>query len=181
MLRLIASLVVLLALAGCGVLWPRPGPPADVPLFKLPPSALPGGMAARQRLTFTHAGRSETVEALVEVDADAVRVVIHVQNQVALRMRWDGTTLEQTRSDWLPSQLSAERVLSDLQLVFWPIDALSATLPSGWSLGGHQGRRTLVRLDEIVARIEQPARDQWLLHQHRHRYQLKIDSVPVSP
>ncbi len=179
MLRLIAIvlLVVSAALGGC-VPSPRPGPPGDVPMLRLAPSALPGGMAAQQRLGFEHGGHRQSVDALVEVDAEAVRVVIHAQGQVALRLDWDGNTLTQTRADWLPPQLSAERVLSDLQLVFWPADAVDAALPPNWSFGGE---RVLIHGDEVVARVERISEGTRVLHQNRHRYVLRIESVPVTP
>ena len=179
MLRLIA-LVLLAGLAGC-VPWLRPGPPDEVPLLRLAPSALPGGMAAQQRLSFEHGDRRQVVDALVEVDADAVRVVIHAQGQVALRLDWDGRTLTQARADWLPPQLSAERVLSDLQMVYWPAAAVDAALPAGWSFGGTEDSRTLVHSDEIVAQVQRVSDARHVLRQNRHRYVLQIDSVPVTP
>lgn len=179
MLRLIA-LVLLTGLAGC-LPSTRPGPTDEVPLLRLAPSALPGGMAAQQRLEFEHGGRRQVVDALVEVDTAAVRVVIHAQGQVALRLDWDGRTLTQTRADWLPPQLSAERVLSDLQLVYWPVDAVDAALPEGWSFGGPEHGRTLKHADEIVAQVQRVSDRRRVLHQHRHRYVLQIDSVPVVP
>jgi hypothetical protein len=178
-LRLIA-LVLLAALAGC--LPPtRPGPPDEVPLLRLAPSALPGGMAAQQRLSFEHGGRRQVVDALVEVDAEAVRVVIHAQGQVALRLDWDGSTLTQTRADWLPPQLSAERVLSDLQLVYWPVDAVDAALPPAWHFSGPEQSRKLMHSDEIVAHVQRVSEQRRVLRQNRHRYMLQIDSVPVIP
>lgn len=182
MLRLIAvaALASLLAvLPGCGP--HRAAPPADVPLLRLPPSALPGGMAEQQRLTFTHGQRSDTVDALVEVDADEVRVVIHAQGQVALRLAWDGQSLEQTRADWLPPALTAERVLSDLQWVFWPPEAIDASLPAGWRFTADGERRTLVHQGDVVTVVERSAPGRMLLRQNRHGYQLQILSVPVSP
>lgn len=179
MLRLIASTALALLLAACATHRARPS--ADVPLLRLAPSALPGGMAEQQRLTFTHGERSDTVDALVEVDADAVRVVIHSQGQVALRLAWDGQSLTQSRAEWLPPQLTAERVLSDLQWVFWPTEAISASLPTGWRFCASGNERTLVRHDEVVTRVERNASDRVLLRQVRHGYQLQVVSVPVAP
>ena len=132
MLRLIASLA-LLALAACTP--PATRPPAEAaPLFALAPSALPGGLAEQQRLSFEHGDRRETVDAMVQADADAVRLVIHAQGQVALRLDWDGEQLTQKRMPWVPESLDGARVLSDLQLVFWPAEALRTQLPAGWTL-----------------------------------------------
>lgn len=179
MLRLITTAALALLLGACAT--HRGPPPADVPLLRLPPSALPAGMAEQQRLTFTHGGRSDVVDALVEVDAEAVRVVIHAQGQVALRLAWDGETLDQSRAEWLPPQLDAERVLSDLQWVFWPADAISDALPAGWSLSEREGLRTLRQHDEVVTVVDRRAPGRAQLRQRRYGYTLEILSVPVAP
>ena len=147
MLRLIASLA-LLALAACTP--PATRPPAEAaPLFALAPSALPGGLAEQQRLSFEHGDRRETVDAMVQADADAVRLVIHAQGQVALRLDWDGEQLTQKRMPWVPESLDGARVLSDLQLVFWPAEALRTQLPAGWTLD-EEGARKVFRLIEAL-------------------------------
>lgn len=176
MLRLIA----LLLSAGLIACAPpsRPVAPEELPRLRLAPSALPGGMAAQQRLDFEHRGERRVVDALVEVDAQAVRVVIHAQGLVALRMNWDGSTLTQTRADGLPPQLSAERVLTDLQLVYWPVDSVAAALPAPWTFSRD---RVLARGDEVVARVEHVSETRRILHQRRQGYVLRIESVPVTP
>lgn len=178
----IAMLAMFAAIAGCttpsGV---RPhGPPGEVPLLRLAPAALPGGLAEEQRLAFDWQGRTETIDALVEVDIDQVRVVMHSQGQVAMKFTWDGERLDETRADWLPPQLTGERVLSDLQLVHWPEAAVRAALPPGWSFGGQAGSRTLVHGDEIVSRVTRDGL-RTVLSQNRHGYVLTIDSRPVTP
>ncbi|KFN47112.1 DUF3261 domain-containing protein [Arenimonas metalli] len=179
MLRLIASLA-LLALAACTP--PATRPPAEAaPLFALAPSALPGGLAEQQRLAFEHGDRRETVDAMVQADADAVRLVIHAQGQVALRLDWDGEQLTQKRMPWVPESLDGARVLSDLQLVFWPAEALRTQLPAGWTLDEDGARRTLRDANGPVAWVDREDADTRVLHQARLRYRLRIDSVPVSP
>lgn len=177
MLRLIAA-AGLLALAACAPPATRVPIPAS-PVFALAPSALPGGMAEQQRLSFEHGERRETVDALVEVDAEAVRLVIHGQGQVALRLVWDGAVLSQQRQPWLPDALEGARVLSDLQLVFWPLDALRPQLPAGWTLEETGARRTLSEAGQPVAWVEREDADTRVLHQQRLGYRLRIDSVPL--
>ncbi len=180
MLRLIASAVAVFALAGCSPSATRPANEA-APLFALAPSALPGGLAEQQRLAFEHGDRRDTVDAQVEVDAEAVRLVIHGQGQVALRLAWDGETLEQQRMPGLPASLDGARVLSDLQLVFWPVAALRSELPGGWTLREAGTRRVLSDPRGTVAWVEREAATTRVLHQVRLGYRLRIDSVPLTP
>lgn len=177
MLRLIAAFA-LVALAGCRP--PDTRPPVEAaPLFALAPSALPGGLAEQQRLSFEHGDRRETVDAMVQADAAAVRLVIHAQGQVALRLDWDGEELTQKRMPWLPEAIDGARVLSDLQLVFWPAGALRTQLPAGWTIEDDGARRTLRDARGTVAWVERVDDDTRVLHQARLRYRLRIDSVPV--
>lgn len=185
MRRLIALLLSALLLAGCATpqarVAARQAVAASMPVLRLPPSALPGALALQQRLAFRRGDRRETVDALVENDASNTRLVIHAQGQVALRLDWDGKQLTQQRAPWLPAALDGERVLSDLQLVFWPIDAIAASLPAGWSLREESGRRVLRQGDAIVATVDYPRPLQARLEQYALGYTLDITSSEMEP
>lgn len=184
MRRLIVLLLSVMLLAGCATqqarVAQRQAVVASMPVLRLPPSALPGTLALQQRLAFRRGDRHETVDALVENDASNTRLVIHAQGQVALRLDWNGKQLTQKRAPWLPGALDGERVLSDLQLVFWPIDAIAATLPAGWSLRNENGRRVLRQGDAIVATVDYPQPMQARLEQRALGYTLDIDSSAIE-
>lgn len=185
MRRLIVLLVLAMLLAGCATpqarVVERQAVAASIPVLRLPPSALPGTLALQQRLAFRHGDRHDTVDALVENDAGNTRLVIHAQGRVALRLEWDGKQLTQKRAPWLPAALDGERVLSDLQLVFWPIDAIAASLPAGWSLREEGGRRVLRQREAIIATVDYPQPLQARLEQHALGYTLDISSSEMEP
>lgn len=182
MLRLIAAATILLA--GCATPPSRPGEVGEagaMPSLRLAPAALGRELALQQRLEFRHGERRDSIEALVEVDAAQVRLLIHAQGQVALRLQWDGSVLQQTRADWLPAALSGERVLDDLQLVFWPAPAIMAALPQGWQLREFEGGRELRQGGAPVASVAFLGPGHARLQQHRQAYTLDIHSVLVAP
>ena len=185
MRRLIVLLLPVLLLAGCATpqarVAQRQSVAASMPVLRLPPSALPGPLALQQRLAFRHGDRSDTVDALVENDARNTRLVIHAQGQVALRLEWDGKQLTQKRAPWLPAALDGERVLSDLQLVFWPINAIEASLPAGWSLREESGRRVLRQNEAIIATVDYPQALEARLEQRALGYTLDITSSEIEP
>jgi hypothetical protein len=183
--RLIGLLLAGLLIAGCATpqahVTQRQAVAASMPLLRLPPSALPGTLALQQRLAFCHGDRRDTVDALVENDAGTTRLVIHAQGQVALRLDWDGKQLTQKRAPWLPAALDGERVLSDLQLVFWPIESVATTVPAGWSLREESGRRVLRQDDTDIATVDYPQPMQARLQQHALGYTLDITSREIEP
>ena len=179
MQRLIALLLVAMGLAACVTAPPRAR--VDVPVLQLAPVALGHEIAWQQRLVFSFEGRTERVDGLLEVDASEVRLVLHRLGQIALRLRWDGRSLEETRAPQLPDGLSADRILSDLQLVFWPLESVRAGLPAGWSVAEREGVRDLRQGEELVARIVRVSSRRATLHQHRFGYRLEVESEAVPP
>ena len=185
MSRALAILLLAASLAtasGCGhAPSHRPAAALATPALRLPPSALAQPLSLQQRLTFVHGERRETVDAMVESDAGGTRLAIHAQGQVALRLDWDGKELKQQRASWLPAALDGERVLTDLQLVYWPVAAFAAALPPGWTLAEEGGRRLLRRGDEVVATVDYPRPSHARLEQHALGYTLDIESSEVAP
>lgn len=185
MSRGIAILLLAASLACASACRHAPSPPATIalatPMLRLSPSALPQPLSLQQRLTFTHGKRHDVVDAMVESDADGTRLVIHAQGQVALRLDWDGRELKQQRAPWLPAALDGERVLTDLQLVYWPLAAISAALPPGWTLADTDGRRMLRKDGALVATVEYPQPARARLQQHALGYTLDIESSEAVP
>lgn len=181
MRRLIGPLLALLLLAGCAAHPARQAAAAlATPALRLPPSALAQPLALQQRLTFRHGDRHDSVDAMVESDAAGTRLVIHAQGQVALRLDWDGKELKQERAPWLPAALDGERVLTDLQLVYWPVSAIAAVLPPGWTLAEEGGRRVLRKGETVVATVDYPRPLQAHLEQHALGYALDIESSEAA-
>ena len=179
-MRGVIALAAVLMLAACST-QPTRAPMHGMPSLKLAPSSLCGTLALQQRLVFTHGERSDTVDALLEADADSVRVVLHQQGQVMLRLAWDGQALQQVRAPQLPEALSAQRVLDDLQLVHWPAPAIRAALPAGWQLLDAGAGRRLLDGRETVASVRWSGEHAASLDNHREGYRLDIHSVPVQP
>lgn len=179
-MRGLIVLLLAVVLAGCAS-QPVRAPASGMPTLALAPAALGGTLAVEQRLVFEHGERSDTVDALVEADARAVNIVLHRQGQVLLRLAWDGEDLQQERADQLPAALSAQRVLADLQLVYWPAAAIRQALPVGWTLDETSGQRTLAHRGETVATVRRTGAHDARLENRREGYRLHISSVPVQP
>ncbi|MFA9440377.1 DUF3261 domain-containing protein [Uliginosibacterium sp. sgz301328] len=152
MRRLIVALL-LPVLAACSFAPTRPYP-GDAPYFALPPASLGRELSLQQQLRFVSPnGGDRTLDAYLEADAAAVRLAAMVSGQTAMRIIWDGNDLTSQRADWLPKTVDAAAVLSDLQLVYWPLPALQAALAPGWSLEDDASSRRLVQGGEVVIEV----------------------------
>lgn len=169
-------LLALLLLAGCA--HPRPqAPRQELPPLRLSPAALGETISVQQRLHFSFGSQRRELDALLEVDAQEVRLLVLALGQSGVRLSWDGQTLQQQRAAWLPPAVRGERVLDDLQFVRWPVEAIRAALPEGWQLQQSPGVRTLLHNGTawLVATELSPQRVR--LENLAEGYQLEIESA----
>lgn len=150
---------------------------ADTPLLQLPPSALGKNMAAQQRLTIiAPAMQPRTLDVLLEVDIQTVRLALLQMGQVAARLEWDGVFMQASQSRWWPREVSAERILSDMQLALWPTAAIQAALPTQWQLQEQGGQRVLLHGDDRVIVVRRPSPQSYEIEYVRANWLLRIES-----
>lgn len=172
--------LLLAALGGCADLPPAAPPGRDAPVLRLAPQALGRPLSLQQQLSVTAGEQTHRIEVLLEADPAAVRLALVSLGQTAARLEWDGQALKETRASWLPAVVSSERILSDLQLVLWPADAIRAVLPAGWTLAADPQERVLAQHGEAVVRIRYPSPTRAELSQLREAYSLRVDSRDLS-
>lgn len=144
--------VLLAAVAACASL-----PPPAAFTLQLPPATLGRELALQQRMTVSVQGRSHQLDVAIEADRDAVRLAVFDLGQTVARLEWDGRALQQSRAPGWPDAIDGARVLSDLQLVHWPLEAIRPALPAGWSLDADASGRVLRHQGQAVVRIRYPA------------------------
>jgi hypothetical protein len=149
--RLIVLLLAVLLTACASTATRTPG--IVLPPLRLAPAALGQELAVQQRLVFRFGSHVRELDALLEVDAQAVRLAVQAMGRTGVTLQWDGTQLSEQRAAWLPAAVRSERVLDDVQFSLWPTDAVRAALPPGWTLAerdqtrelSHDGRVWLLR------------------------------------
>lgn len=172
---LIAAVALLSACAT-----PVARPPVHGLELRLSPASLGRELALQQQLIFSAAGEQKSMEALLEVGTEDVALAVQAAGQSALVLHWDGKRLQQQRAPWLPPQVRGERVLSDLQLSYWPAAAIRAALPAGWTLEESEGIRRLRENDTDVVTVRFVSPERIEIASHRDGVQLTIVSSPVS-
>ena len=179
MTRLLSCTVVAaaLVLSGCAGVQPVREEPFSL---RLSPASLGGDLALQQRVTVTAMGRSQQMDVAVEADADAVRFAVLDLGQTVARLEWDGHAMKETRPAGWPAVVTGQRVLGDLQMVYWPADAIRAALPEGWSLQADEQGRTVRSLKDIVMRVRYPSPGTAELENIQGGYSLRMDRWPTN-
>ena len=157
-------------------------PPARERLgLSLAPAAVGAAFSVQQHLTVERNGRTDELDAALEVDGEHLELVGLAFGQRVLTIDYDGQNLKSWRHLMLPRQVQAEDVLEDLQLTLWPADAIARALPAGWRLEEVGRHRSLFQDQVEIARIDYGDTLRWggtvVLENLRYKYRLTIQSA----
>lgn len=178
MVRLAAGLALSWLVACAHV----PGKRAMVlPALRLAPAALGCELALQQRLHIQFGEQVRDFDALLEVDASEVRLMVQALGQTGVKLHWDGHELQQQRAAWLPPMVRAERVLDDLQFALWPAASIRGALPPGWSLSETDGSRELRKGETTWLVVAGVGTEHVQLENMAEGYRLNIDSISNAP
>lgn len=149
--------------------------------LKLAPASLGATISLQQHLRVEREGRSDDLDAALEVDADHVELVGLALGQRVMSLNYDGKEIKSWRHLLLPRQVQAEDVLQDLQLTLWPVEAIRTALPAGWRMTEQGLRRQLYQDETLVLQIDYSEPVRWsgtvTLQNLRYHYRLAIQSV----
>lgn len=148
--------------------------------LRLSPASLGRELQLAQRVTVVRGEERKSFDAQLEVDASSVRIAAVAMGQTIASLVWDGKTLEERVSAHVPPAVTASRILSDVQLAWWPAEAIRAGLPSGFSLEDGAAGRVLMRDGAVFASVTYEGSRLVRLTHHRFGYVLEIESVEAS-
>jgi len=171
-------LAAMLALtAGCASWFQGDG----MPLLRLSPASLGRELTVVQRMDVQAAGQSRSLEVALEVDAASVRLAVMQLGHTVARLDWDGRKLDQSLAPGWPKVVSAERGLSDLQLVWWPVDQVRSALPAGWTLTETPQMRELRHGEQRITSAKLLGPGHIELIQHTQGYTVQVHSQGATP
>ncbi|MGZ5016287.1 MAG: DUF3261 domain-containing protein [Methylobacter sp.] len=136
----VLSAMCLLWLSGCALM--QSEPVTDKP--ELMPIARPLGPARRivQQINAVWADRQKSLLAVLELDANHIAMAGLSNDGLSLfNLSYDGHAIVSDKSPLLPESVNPEFIISDLQLVFWPLAELQKILPADWRLEAAQNKR----------------------------------------
>ena len=176
-----SATLLLLMLCACAT---PPAPPVNLHL-QLAPADLGAVIALQQHLKVQRNGRTDDLDAALEIDDKSLHLVGLAFGQRVLSLDYDGKNLSAWRHFMLPEQVRAEDVLQDIQLTLWPLAAINRALPAGWYMQEHELQRTLLFNDSVVCLITYSAMPRWSgvvqLENLRYHYVLTIESLANTP
>ena|SRR5712672_2214151 len=159
---------------------------ADSPPL-IAPATLQGDHTASQIVHGAFGSRELTMSCVVTVHGEMLTVIgLTALGVRVFTVHYDGKQILVDRELSAPSQLPPERLLSDIQLVYWPLHTLQPVLQrAGWEITEpFSGTRRLRHGDTLVAEIHYDGADPWQgrswLVNLQHSYTLGIQSTPMT-
>ncbi|MFZ2313871.1 MAG: DUF3261 domain-containing protein [Methylobacter sp.] len=152
----------------------------------LMPMAPPVGPTRRivQQITALWPGRQETLLCVLELDAQHIAMAGLSNDGLSLfNLTYDGKTINVDKSPLLPDSVAPEYMITDLQLVYWPVAELQKILPAPWRLESDKNHRRLyyknekrVDVDYLVPNGDWPKAVDLINHQYNYRLHIKTIS-----
>jgi Protein of unknown function (DUF3261) len=178
----VAAIALAVALAGCASKTTRPAT-SDGTRPLLAPATLGSERAANQIVRGALGERELTMNCVVTVKGGAMSIVgLSAMGVRLFTLTYDGQSTSVDSVMAMPPQLTPERLLADLQLVFWPLETLKQPLATaGWTVSeASPGTRRLRHDDQLVAEVHYASSDPWSgrswLVNLQYGYTLNIDS-----
>jgi hypothetical protein len=182
--RSLAAGAALLALGACAG---SPPPKSAAPLRPLvAPASLGSDRVVNQVVRGAFGPRELTFNCVVTVK-DGVMTLVGM-NSLGLRLftiRYDGKAVLSETAPAMQGPFMPERLLVDMQLVFWPLASLQKPMrDAGWQLSeAAPGIRRLRRGDQLIAEAHYAGDDPWSgrswLVNFEYGYSLQIDSLAM--
>lgn len=119
----------------------------------LAPSTAQKSFSANQILNVTHNGQTHQLESLLEWDSSSIRLAIVKFGKRIMTVNYDGVRVDVQKEAFVPDALQGEQVLSDIQLVYWPTEALKIALPADFSITDADDVRTVSYKNQMIYRI----------------------------
>ncbi len=169
-------LSIVLLLSACATT-----PPVARLGLQLAPAELGESIALQQHLTIERNGRTDEMDAALEVDGAQLQLVGLALGQRVLSLTYDGKAMTSWRHFMLPQQVRAEDILEDMQLTLWPLASIQKALPAGWRIVDQELRRSLYLDDTLICVITYSAMPRWSgtvqLDNLRYHYRITIQSL----
>jgi hypothetical protein len=120
----------------------------------LPPSAFKGELSAVQEIRLFHGGAERVMTGVLKISPSGLRVIVFADMARVLTLNHTSAGIECEISPLVPApKIEPEYILFDVQLAYFPVDAIDRALPKGMSFREEGAARTLYRGERKIASI----------------------------
>jgi hypothetical protein len=152
----------------------------------LPPEALGMSVRAVQQWHIISGGRSFLLLSVLDVSPHGLTLVgLSGFGRRVITLQYNGMELRDERHPGVPEELKGARILREIQLIYWPKEAVLHALPRGWYIEETGAERIVMNAGEVIARIRCEGENRWQGHceyeDRRSGYRLAIDSQVEAP
>lgn len=152
----------------------------------LSPVTAAGAFSANQIINVTHDGQSHQFESLLEWDKSSIHLAIVKFGKRIMTVNFDGAQVDVQKEPFVPNALQGEQILGDIQLVYWPTDALKRFMPPDYNIDDSQDIRILSYKGKPIYRIQYhadsdfaaPRENNVRLSHLLYGYEMTIQSIP---
>ena len=186
-IRILSGIFLFGLMSGCALMQPKQV--AVKP--ELMPIAQPLGPARRivQQINAVWADREESLLAVLELDVRHIAMAgLSHSGWSLFNLTYDGSTVVSDKSPLLPESVNPELIITDLQLVYWPIAMLKKNLPAEWRLEAGQNKRFLyvggekqVEITYLSPETDWPKVVELVNFRYHYRLQIKTISYDLIP
>jgi len=120
----------------------------------LPPSAFKGELSEVQEIRSFHSGAERIVTGIVKLFPNSMQVLLLADMARIMTLNYTSAGIKYEFSPLIPaSKFEPEYVLFDIQLIYFPVDAINSALPEGMSFREEGAIRVLYRGEKKIALI----------------------------
>jgi hypothetical protein len=147
---------------------------------------LGASVRAVQQWHILSGGRSWLILSVLDVSPHGLTLVgLSGFGRRVITLRYNGVELSEEHHPRVPEELEGRRILRELQLIYWPKDAVLHALPPGWHVEDTGAERVVTNAAGTVVHIHCEGEDRWQGHCRyedlRSGYRLAIDSQVAAP
>ncbi len=172
---------MLASLPGCAILSRQALQPSLPPLVSMD---FPEPLQITQKLRARWQNQDLEMLCVLELDGRLLDLVcVSPLGIKYFSIKIDSTGM-QAQAHPLSKNISAESILADLQLSYWPLSVLQAHYGAGWVVIQTQLKRQLYFNESLVADVDYDEIPGWesslTLNNHRYHYSLSIENLAVE-
>jgi hypothetical protein len=120
----------------------------------LPPDAFKGELSAVQEIRIFHGGEERVMTGIVKILPTGIRLIVLADMARIMTLNYTSAGIKCEFSPLVPAlKIEPEYILFDIQLTYYPVDAINRVLPQGMSFSEEGGSRFLYHGDKKIASI----------------------------